>query len=556
MQLFSIFCINADAQTIGTVTDKIFTFISLDLHDGHTVDEIVISSGKVTKPGNDWPLRSNGTREWITGNGLQGMTKAVEHFDVLIVGAGISGIGAACHLTKKSPNHSFAILEGRENLGGTWDLFRYPGIRSDSDMYTLGYSFKPWTEKNAIADGDKILDYLNETVDENGFRDKIRFRHKVLRSNWSAADNRWHVEAVLGEDEKVTFSCNYLFMCSGYYNYDQGYMPDFEGVEAFKGPIIHPQKWDQGLAYSGKKVIVIGSGATAVTLVPSMAKDAAHVTMLQRSPTYVVSRPAADKIALFLKKWLSAKIAYKLVRTKNVLMTIFMYNLARKKPEGFKAKLLEMVREEMGPDYDVDTHFTPSYKPWDQRLCLVPDADLFDCIKNGSASVVTNHIERFTEKGILLKSGETLEADIIVPATGLRLQSLGGMELAVNDKTVDISKTTNYKGMSLSNVPNFAWTVGYTNASWTLKADLTADYVCRLLNHMEKNGYQNCTPVLRGDEAGEAPLLDFTSGYIQRSIADLPKQGAVPPWKNHQNYIADLMHLKFEKVDDGIMNFG
>lgn len=483
------------------------------------------------------------------------MTESIEHFDVLIVGAGISGIGAAYHLLKNSPNRSFTILEGREQLGGTWDLFRYPGIRSDSDMYTLGYSFKPWKDENAIADGHKILDYLNETVDENGFRDKIRFGHKVLRSNWSSKDSRWYVEAVRGEGEPVTISCNYLFMCSGYYNYDQGYMPDFEGVEDFSGPIVHPQKWDTSLDYTDKKIVVIGSGATAVTLVPSMAKDAAHVTMLQRSPTYIVSRPAQDKIAIWLRKWLPVRWAYKLVRSKNVLMTILMFNLARKRPEGFKKKLLEMVREEMGPDFDVDTHFTPSYNPWDQRLCLVPDSDLFDCIKDGSASVVTNHIERFTENGIRLKDGQELEADIIVPATGLQLQSLGGMELAVNGEDVDIAKTTNYKGMSLSNVPNFAWTVGYTNASWTLKADLTADYVCRLLNHMEKRGYKVCNPVLTGDDAGDEPLLTFTSGYIQRSIADLPKQGSVPPWKNHQNYIADLMHLKFEKVDDGIMQF-
>jgi len=484
------------------------------------------------------------------------MTKSIEHFDVLIVGAGISGIGAAYHLQKKSPNRSFLILEGRENLGGTWDLFRYPGIRSDSDMYTLGYSFKPWKEENAIAEGDKILKYLNETVDENDFRDQIRFSHRVTRSNWSSTDSCWYVDATRSDGEQITFSCNYLFMCSGYYNYDQGYLPQFEGSADFKGPIIHPQKWDANVDYKDKKVVVIGSGATAVTLVPTMAKDAAHVTMLQRSPTYIVSRPAQDKIALWLRKWLPAKVAYKLVRTKNVLMTIFMFNLARKKPDGFKAKLLELVREEMGPDYDVDKHFTPSYNPWDQRLCLVPDSDLFDCIKDGSASVVTDHIERFTKTGIKLSSGEEIEADIIVPATGLQLQSLGGMSLAVNGDNIEISKTTNYKGMSLSNVPNFAWTVGYTNASWTLKADLTSDYVCRLLNYMEKKGYKSCTPILKGEDAGEAPLLDFTSGYIQRSIGDLPKQGSVPPWKNHQNYIADLMHLKFEKIDDGIMKFG
>jgi monooxygenase len=484
------------------------------------------------------------------------MTEAIEHFDVLIVGAGISGIGAAYHLQKFCPGKSFQILEGRENIGGTWDLFRYPGIRSDSDMYTLGYSFKPWTNGAAIADGDKILDYLNETIDENGFREKIRFSQKVVRANWDNNSNRWLLEIKTAGSNKVTqLSCGYLFMCSGYYNYEQGYLPDFEGMSDFRGPIIHPQKWDASVDYGGKRVVIIGSGATAVTLVPAMAKTAAHVTMLQRSPTYIVSRPAEDGIANKLRQVLPSKWAYKITRAKNVLMTILMFNLARKKPEGFKKKLLEMVKDELGPEFDIERDFTPSYKPWDQRLCLVPDSDLFDAFKDGSASVVTDHIERFTEKGIKLQSGEELEADIIVPATGLNLQSLGGMTLAVNDSDVELSETTNYKGMSLSNVPNFAWTVGYTNASWTLKADLTASYVCRLLNYMDKHDYLVCTPQLQHDDAGETPLLDFTSGYIQRSIQDLPKQGTKFPWKNHQNYISDLVHLKYERINDGVMRF-
>lgn len=484
------------------------------------------------------------------------MSKQVEHLDVLIVGAGISGIGAACHLQKKSPNRRYAIVEARSNIGGTWDLFRYPGIRSDSDMYTLGYVFKPWKEGDAIADGDSILKYLNETVEEYGLRDKIRFDRKVTSAHWSSEKARWTATiecSATGATETLT--CNYLFMCSGYYNYDSGYLPEFDGYADYKGVIAHPQHWPQDLDYSGKSVVVIGSGATAVTVVPAMAETAAHVTMLQRSPSYVVSRPQQDKIANGLRKILPAWLAYKITRVKNVLLTITFFNLVKKYPSQFKKRLVGMVRDELGPDYDVATHFKPKYNPWDQRLCAVPDADLFEAIKNKSASVVTDHIDHFTPEGIKLKSGKELSADIIVPATGLVLQSLGGMEMVVDGNPVDIGKTTNYKGFSLSNVPNFAWTVGYTNASWTLKADLTASYVCRLLNYMEKHGHEICVPKLDGEAPGSAPLLDFSSGYIQRSIADLPKQGGRQPWKNHQNYLADLLHLKFERLDDGVMQF-
>lgn len=484
------------------------------------------------------------------------MTNQVEHLDVIIVGAGISGIGAACHLQKKSANRSYAIIEARNNIGGTWDLFRYPGIRSDSDMYTLGYSFKPWKEGDAIADGDSILKYLNETIEEYRLKDKIRFNRKVTSAKWSSEEARWTLTISCSQSGTTeTLTCGYLFMCSGYYNYDNGYLPEFEGYEDYRGIIAHPQKWPEDLDYSGKEVIVIGSGATAVTVVPAMAETAAHVTMLQRSPSYVASRPQQDKIANGLRKILPSWIAYKITRAKNVLLNIAFFNLARKYPKGFKKKLIEWVREELGPDYDVETHFTPQYDPWDQRLCAVPDADLFQVIRKKRATVVTDHIDRFTETGIKLKSGKELTADIIVPATGLVLQSLGGMELVVDGDTVDIGSTTNYKGMTLSNVPNFAWTVGYTNASWTLKADLTSSYVCRLLNHMEKHGHRVCIPVLDGEAEGSAPLLDFSSGYIQRSIKDLPKQGGKQPWKNHQNYIADLLHLKFESLDDGVMKF-
>jgi len=484
------------------------------------------------------------------------MAKLATHFDVLIVGAGISGIGAACHMQRKSPGRSFAILEGRENIGGTWDLFRYPGIRSDSDMYTLGYSFKPWTEAKAIADGSAILKYLNETIDENNLRGKIQFQSKVKRASWSTDHARWTLEIARGDSTDVDImTCSYLFMCSGYYNYDHGYLPDFDGMADYDGQIVHPQHWPQDLDYSGKNVLVIGSGATAVTLVPAMAKDAAHVTMLQRSPTYIVSRPGEDSIANWLRKWLPAGIAYKIARIKNVLLTMLMFKLARKKPKPFKARLIKMVREELGPGFDIEKDYTPSYDPWDQRICAVPDSDLFHVIKDGSASVITDHIDRFTKTGILLKSGKQLQADIIVPATGLSLQTLGGMQVIIDGEELALGKTLNYKGMTLSGVPNFAWTVGYTNASWTLKADLTADYVCRILNHMEKHQFKICIPQLDGENLSSEPLLDLKSGYITRALDDLPKQGIRPPWRNHQNYVTDLMHLKLGKVDDGVMKF-
>ena len=484
------------------------------------------------------------------------MADRTEHFDVLIVGAGISGIGAACHLQKKSPNRSFAIIEARSNIGGTWDLFRYPGIRSDSDMYTLGYAFKPWKEGDAIADGDSILKYLGETVDEHALQDKIRFNRKVTTARWSTENANWTLTIECSETgSSETLTCGYLFMCSGYYNYDGGYLPDFKGYGDYTGTIAHPQQWPQDLDYAGKQVIVIGSGATAVTVVPAMAESAAHVTMLQRSPSYVASRPQQDKIANGLRKFLPAWLAYKMTRVKNVLLNIIFFNLARKYPAKTKAKLVGMVQEELGPDYDVATHFKPTYNPWDQRLCAVPDADLFQVIRKKQASVVTDHIDHFTAKGIMLQSGKELIADIIVPATGLVLQSLGGMQLVVDGEPVDIGSTTNYKGMSLSNVPNFAWTVGYTNSSWTLKADLTASYVCRLLNYMDKHDHQICVAKLDGEAPNSAPLLDFSSGYIQRSIKDLPKQGGMQPWKNHQNYIADLLHLKFERLEDNVMKF-
>ena len=480
---------------------------------------------------------------------------ATEHFDVLIVGAGLSGIGAAYHLQADCPRKTYAILEGRDAIGGTWDLFRYPGIRSDSDMYTLGYAFKPWREAKAIADGPSILKYVRDTAVENGIDRHIRFGHQVKRASWSSADARWTVDAEVGPDRQVVrLTCNFLFMCSGYYDYAEGYTPEFAGTDRFTGRIVHPQKWPEDLDYSGKKVVVIGSGATAVTLVPEMAKTAGHVTMLQRSPTYVVSRPAEDAAANWLRAKLPAKLAYGITRWRNVLFGMLFFNLARKKPEKTKERIIGMVREHLGPDYDVATHFTPRYNPWDQRLCLVPDADLFDAIKQGSASVVTDHIETFTETGVKLKSGQELAADVVVTATGLKMQLLSGLEVLVDGQRVNMADTMSYKGMMYSGVPNLASAFGYTNASWTLKCDLTCEYVCRLLNHMERTGRPIATP--RADPTVEtAPWLDFSSGYVQRGIAQFPKQGTKKPWKLHQNYALDMMALRFGSVEDGVMQF-
>ena len=479
----------------------------------------------------------------------------MDHFDVIIVGAGLSGIGAAYHLQTLSPQKSYAILEGRDAIGGTWDLFRYPGIRSDSDMYTLGYRFKPWLEAKAIADGPSIRKYVRETASENGIDKHIRFRHQVLRADWSSADARWTVEAEVGDDKQIVrYTCNFLFACSGYYDYAGGYTPDFAGADSFAGQIVHPQNWPENLDYAGKKVVVIGSGATAVTLVPEMAKTAARVTMLQRSPTYVVSRPAEDALANRLRRHLPIKLAYALTRWRNVLFGMYFFNMARKKPQKVKQYLINMVRQELGPDYDVETHFTPRYNPWDQRLCLVPDSDMFDAIKTGKADVVTDQIETFTPKGIKLKSGQELEADIIVTATGLKLVNLGKLQVSVDGTSFDMSRTMSYKGMMYSDVPNLASAFGYTNASWTLKCDLTCEYVCRLLNYMDAHGYAKAMP-RRDPSVEEAPWLDFSSGYVQRALDILPRQGNKKPWKLYQNYALDLVTLRYGKVDDGTMEF-
>lgn len=476
-----------------------------------------------------------------------------EHFDVVVVGAGISGIGTGFHLQDKCPDRTYVILEGRAAMGGTWDLFRYPGIRSDSDMHTLGFSFHPWTNARSIADGPSIREYVNETAVTHGIDRHIRYGHQVKRASWSTQDARWTVEAVDADGGRVEFTCNFLAMCSGYYNYAKAYTPEFAGAAEFDGRIVHPQFWPEQLDYAGKNVVVIGSGATAVTLVPELAKGGASVTMLQRSPTYVVSRPGEDKVANWLRAKLPDRLAYGITRWKNVLLGMFFYNRARKQPEKIKERLLAMVREHLGPDYDVATHFTPRYNPWDQRLCLVPDADLFDAINAGTASVVTDTIDRFVPEGIRLDSGKTLPADIIVTATGLELQLMSGVEFSVDGHAVDLSRALQYKGMMFSDVPNLTYTFGYTNASWTLKADLVATYVCRLLNTMRKRGLRQATPH-NDDPAMEVePFVDFTSGYIQRAADRLPKQGSRKPWRLNQNYALDVLALRYGSVDDSMI---
>jgi cation diffusion facilitator CzcD-associated flavoprotein CzcO len=447
------------------------------------------------------------------------------------------------------------ILEGRDAIGGTWDLFRYPGIRSDSDMYTLGYNFRPWREAKAIADGPSILQYVRDTARENGIDKKVRFHHRVMRAQWSSEEARWIVEAERSDtNEPLQFSCNFLFMCSGYYDYANGYLPEFPNADAFAGKLIHPQHWPDNLDYEGKRVVVIGSGATAVTLAPAMAEKAAHVTMLQRSPTYIVSRPSEDTLANSLRQKLPAMLAYQITRWKNVLLGMWFFRLARRKPEKVKAGIIGLIRKQLGPDYDVATHFTPRYNPWDQRLCLVPDGDLFREINAGRMSIVTDHIERFTQSGIKLKSGEELQADIIVTATGLQMKLFSGLEVSVDGTRIDLAKTMSYKGMMFSGVPNFAAAFGYTNASWTLKADLTCVYVCRLLRYMDRRGYRQCMPK-RDPSVAELPWLDFTSGYVQRALHQLPRQGAKKPWRLYQNYARDLMALRFGSVKDGAMQF-
>ena len=477
------------------------------------------------------------------------------HYDVIIIGAGLSGIGAAHHLRAKCPARTFLILEARDAIGGTWDLFRYPGVRSDSDMYTLGYGFRPWTEAKAIADGPAILRYIRETAAEDGTAAHIRFGYKVTRADWSSAAAAWALEVERAGATPLRLTCGFLFTCTGYYDYAAGHMPPFEGAEAFGGRLVHAQHWPDDLDYTGKRVVVIGSGATAVTLVPAMAERAAHVVMLQRTPSYVVSRPAEDPLANRLRGRLPAKLAYGVIRWRNVLIGMLFFSLARRRPTRTRQRILGWVRDHLGPDYDVASHFTPPYDPWDQRLCLVPDGDLFSALRRGRAEVVTDHIERFTSDGLRLKSGRTLQADIVVAATGLRLQLLGGVVLSVDGAPVKLAQSMGYKGSMYSDVPNLASCFGYTNASWTLKCDLTCDYVCRLLNHMARRDYAWAAPRRRDPTVGEEPMLSFSSGYVQRSIHDFPKQGNSSPWRLRQNYVLDLLDLKYSRLDDGVLEF-
>lgn len=477
--------------------------------------------------------------------------------DVLIVGAGLSGIGAARHLQRRCPGRRWAIVEARPTLGGTWDLFRYPGIRSDSDMYTLGYDFKPWRAAKAIADGPSILQYIRETADEAGITPQIRFGHKVLRADWHSADACWtvtlqHTDATTGVAQQTTQRARFLYLCSGYYSYAAGHRPRFDGEADFRGRIVEPQFWPADLQHAGQRVVVVGSGATAVTLVPEMAKTAAQVTMLQRSPTYVVNRPSVDAIAQRLNRWLPAGLAYTLTRWKNVLVGRFYYGLARKRPAQVKQRLVAMAAAELGSSCDARVHFNPRYNPWDQRVCVAPDGDMFQQIRAGRAAVVTDTISRFTATGLQLHSGQHLAADIVVLATGLQLNVAGDIAITVDGRAVVPGQALSYKGMMLGDVPNLAMAFGYTNASWTLKADLTAGWVCRLLNHMQRHGQAIAVP--RHDPTVPVqPFLSFTSGYVQRAAGLLPLQGTRAPWQVHQSYLADLLAIRFGKLDDGVL---
>lgn len=487
---------------------------------------------------------------------------AVEHVDVLVVGAGLSGIAAAHHVATACPWASYAVVESRGAIGGTWDLFRYPGVRSDSDMFTLGYSFRPWRREESIADGDVILDYIRSTAAEEGIDRHIRFNRRVVAAEWSSTQSRWTVTLErTGEGEGVTtgdrttLTCTWLFCCTGYYRYDRGHEIDLPGRDDFRGRIVHPQAWPEDLDHAGKRVVVIGSGATAITLVPSMASTAAHVTMLQRSPTYVVSLPARNPITPLLRKVLPARWHGPALRWTNALATQASYQVSRRRPEAVKRGLRRRLERQLPDGYDVERHFTPRYDPWDQRLCVAPDGDLFRAIREGRASVVTDTIERLTGRGVLLSSGEELEADVVVTATGLELLFLGGMELRVDGEVVDPSTRLTYKGMMLSGVPNLSMAVGYTNASWTLKAELTCTYACRLIDHLHLNGLAAATPVPPGSDSEAVPLLGLTSGYIQRAAHLFPKQGERHPWRVYQSYLRDYRATRLSRLDDGAMVF-
>ena len=478
----------------------------------------------------------------------------MEHIDVVIVGAGLSGIGAAYHLQTRCPGKRYAILEGRKASGGTWDLFRYPGLRSDSDMFTLGYTFRPWKEANAIADGASILKYVRDTAREHGIDEHIRYEHRVLSASWSTERARWTLDVTVG-GERQQLSCAFLYVCSGYYDYDEGHTPDLPGLEDFAGQVIHPQHWPEGLDYAGKRVVVLGSGATAVTLVPELAEQAAHVTMLQRSPTYVVTLPSKDRVADRLRALLPASLAHTIVRAKNVLAAQLFFQLSRRAPSLAKKIIRAGVVSALPAGYDVDKHFAPRYDPWDQRVCFVPDADLFRSISSGRASIVTDRVRTLVRDGIVLESGEMLAAEILVTATGLRLLAFGGIAITVDDVAVDLSKTYAYKGVMLGNVPNLAFCVGYTNASWTLRADLSSAYVAALIGHMDRRHARQVTPEVDAASMSPQPILDLTSGYVSRGVERFPKQGAGAPWTLRQNYVLDMLAMKLGELEDGTLRF-
>ncbi len=478
-----------------------------------------------------------------------------ELVDVLIVGAGLAGIGAAAYLQRLCPNKRYVILEAREAIGGTWDLFRFPGVRSDSDMYTLGFTFRPWSSAKSIVEGSSIRRYIEDTAREAGIDPHIRFGHRVTKAEWCSRSARWTVDAVRAGGDTRRYGCRFLYICSGYYSYRSAYRPAFPGETSFGGTLVHPQFWPGELDYAGKRVIVIGSGATAVTLVPAMAKVAAHVTMLQRSPSYLLSMPSEDKIAHGLRRWLPARAASLLARLKNALIAMVFFQLSRRRPALVKDWLIRLARRQLPADFDVSRHFTPRYNPWDQRVCIVPDGDFFASIRNGKASVVTDEIDTFTSGGIRLKSGEELPADVVIAATGLKLNQLGDIEMTVDGERMELSRVMAYKGVMFSGIPNMAYTFGYTNASWTLKAELTARYVCRLIRHMDAHGHAIALP-RRDPTVSEEPLLDFSSGYIVRSRDTLPKQGSLRPWKLYQNYFLDALSLRFARIDDGVLELG
>jgi monooxygenase len=479
-----------------------------------------------------------------------------EHVDVLIVGAGISGIGAGCRLKESLPEKSFAILEARGAIGGTWDLFRFPGIRSDSDMFTLSYPFRPWKGAQAIVDGSSILDYIRETAREHGIEERIRFHHRVVGAEWSSADARWTVKVERGDTgETVHLTCGFLFTGTGYYNYDEGYTPEFRGIERFGGEVVHPQFWTDDIDFEGKRVVVIGSGATAVTLIPALAERASHVTMLQRSPSYIISLPAVDPLAGVLERLLPARFAYPIVRWKNAMLAIGIYGLSRHRPAVMKRLIRKLLERRLPPGYDIDTHFNPSYEPWDQRMCIVPDGDLFDAIAAGRVSVVTDRIGTFTETGIELASGEELEADMVVTATGLKMVPIGGIRLRVDGIDVQLPEAVVYRGMMLSGVPNMAFAFGYTNQSWTLGSDLTCEHVCRVLRHMDRFGYTQCTPRNEDPDFTGLPFAELTSGYVLRTINEFPRQGPDDPWRRQQNYLRDRRSLRRAPIEDPALEF-